>query len=263
MSQALPRVVLVGPRGGANVGAVCRAIMNMGGGDLYVVDGNYDTEQAAIMAVHARPVHDARRDVTTLREAIRGCSVVVGTTARKGPYRERSRDVRAAAAGLVRAENQGATPVAIVFGPEDTGLTNEDIAVCHDLVFIPTTDAYQSLNLAQAVMVVLYEIHRARLDVPGEESSADPDESSLRLLADAGAVEEMFGGLERALVDVGFLPSENPKHIMVTLRALFGRAALDDRELRILRGIIRQIRWYVDGGREVALAKSARGENLK
>jgi len=259
----LPRVVLVRPRGGANVGSVCRAILNMGGGDLYVVDGNYDPEQAAIMAVHARSVHDARHDVATLHEAIGGCSVVVGTTARKGPYRERSRDVRAVAAELVRAEMPRAAPAAIVFGPEDTGLTNEDIAVCHDLVFIPTTDVYQSLNLAQAVMVFLYEIHRARLDVPGEDSRAVLVASPSRTLADAGAVEEMFVGLERALVDVGFLPSDNPKHIMVTLRALFGRAALDDRELRILRGIVRQIRWYVDGGRDVALAKGARGENLK
>jgi tRNA/rRNA methyltransferase len=235
----------------------------MGGGDLYVVDGAYDTEQAAIMAVHARPVHDARHDVATLQDAIRGCSVVVGTTARRGSYRERSRDVRAAAVDLVRAENQRAAPAAIVFGPEDTGLTNEDVAVCHHLVFIPTTEVYSSLNLAQAVMVVLYEIHRARLDALGAGPSADSDPSRSRESADAGAVEEMFTGLERALVDVGFLPSDNPQHIMVTLRALLGRAALDDRELRILRGIIRQIRWYVDGGREIALAKRARGEKLK
>ena len=81
MTPAPPRVVLVRPRGGANVGSVCRAIMNMGGGDLYVVNGAYDVEQAALMAVHARPVHDARHDVTGLHEAISGCSIVVGTTA--------------------------------------------------------------------------------------------------------------------------------------------------------------------------------------
>lgn len=264
MLRALPRVVLVRPRGGANVGSVCRAMMNMGADDLVVVDGRFDLDEAAVMAVHARSVLDRRRDVSSLSEAIAGCSVIVGTTARKGPYRDRSVDIRELAAGLVRAEP--AAPAALVFGPEDTGLTNEDVAVCHRLAFVPTTDAYPSLNLAQAVIIVLYELHRARLLDTGVEPSADRTRSSTPSAvepADAADVEQMFVGLERVLIDVGFLSSDNPGHIMATLRALLGRAGLDERELRILRGVVRQIGWYVEGGREIALAKRERGEKLK
>lgn len=263
MTDSRPRVVLVRPRGGANVGSVCRALMNMGGGELYVVDGRFDVDHAARMAVHARPLLDARREVQSLREAIAGCSVVVGTTARGGPYRDRARDVRDVARDLVAGEHGGLAAAALVFGPEDTGLTNDDVAACHQLAFIPASEAYPSLNLAQAVMVVLYELHRARLDDVGISPAAFLDRLETAPPADAGDLEDTFAALEQLLLDVGFLSTDNPKHIMATVRSLCGRAALDARELRILRGIIRQMRWYVEGGREVALAKQARGEKLK
>lgn len=258
----LPRVILVRPRGGANVGSVCRAMMNMGATDLRIVGGDFDITEAQRMAVHARAVLDGRRTCQTLSEAVAGTSLVVGTTARKGPYRDRSVDIREITPELL-TQDDALRPAAVVFGPEDTGLTNEDIAGCHRLAFIPTADAYPSLNLAQAVMVVMYELHRARLAATGVAPSAEPSRSEQLPGADAGDVEAMFVGLEKALIDVGFLPSDNPDHIMASLRAMVGRAGLDDRELRILRGIVRQLDWYVTGGREVALAKIARGEKIK
>jgi tRNA/rRNA methyltransferase len=235
----------------------------MGAGRLVIAGAAVDAEAAARMAVHAADVLDDRLEVGALTDAVRGCSVVIGTTARGGPYRARSRDVRelmrAAAAATLSAAADASQPVAIVFGPEDTGLTNEDIAVCHHLAFIPTSDAYASLNLAQAVVVALYEFRRALLD---RADTASPD-AGTRTHADAGEVEAMFEQLERALLEVGFLSQQNPGHVMATLRALLARAGLDDREVAVLRGVARQIGWFADGGYEVAEAKRRRGEKLR
>jgi tRNA/rRNA methyltransferase len=256
-------VVLVRPRGADNVGAACRAIKNMGAGALVIVGSDVDAAAAARMAVHARDVLDERVEVPRLADAVRGCSVVFGTTARGGPYRERSRDIRelmqSAVASTLSAGPGASAPVAVVFGPEDTGLTNDDIAVCHHLAFIPTSDAYASLNLAQAVVVALYEFRRALLS-HDETRIAQP---ASRAHADAGEVEAMFEQLELALLDIGFLLQENPGHVMATLRGLLSRAGLDPREVAVLRGLARQIGWFADGGHEVVAAKRQRGGKLR
>lgn len=256
-------MVLVRPRGADNVGAACRAIKNMGAGSLVVVGTTVDVVASARMAVHARDVLEERVEVQRLADAVRGCSVVVGTTARGGPYRERSRDIRelmgSAVAATLSADGEGAGPAALVFGPEDTGLTNDDLAVCHHLAFIPTSDAYASLNLAQAVVVALYEFRRTVLAQAGP---AGPDLAS-RSHADAGQVEAMFEQLERALLDIGFLSQQNPRHVMATLRALLSRSGLDAHEVAVLRGLARQIGWFAGGGREVLASKRRRGEKLR
>ncbi len=259
------RVVLVGPRGGANVGAVCRAMKNMGARELVVVGGDYDREQAGRMAVHARDVLEGLREADSLAEAVSGCGLVVGTTGRAGALRRRSEDVAAAAEGIVDGltAQQPAT-AALVFGAEDTGLTNEEIALCHRLAFIPAVPDYPSLNLAQAVLVVLYEVRRRLL---GRFECAEFHPSGLeraaRRPADAAAVEAMLQALERALQAIGFLREEGGEPVMAALRSLLTRSGLDQRELRILRGIARQIRWFAEGGDEVARAKRARGEKLR
>jgi tRNA/rRNA methyltransferase len=146
-----------------------------------------------------------------------------------------------------------------VFGPEDSGLSNEEIAACHLLAYIPTSADYASLNLAQAAVVCLYEVLRAR--VAGNVDARETKPDGVR--ADAAAVEDMYAALEQALLAIGFLSSDNPRHIMMTLRDVLGRAGLDERELRVLRGVARQISWFAEGGDEVARAKQARGEKLK
>lgn len=260
-----PRVVLVAPRGGANVGSVCRAMKNMGADALFIVDGCYDRKQARLMAVHGGDVFEARREVASIRDAIEGCGVVVGTTARSGAYRRRSRDVRELARELVGSGRAAAgaiagRPLALLFGREDRGLSNQDIAVCHHLVCIPTSPAYTSLNLAQAAMITLYEIYRARLEAAA--AAAEHDQSQ-PMPADARDFDDAMVALERALLAIGFLSSENPQHIMVTIRAMLGRALPDERELRIVRGIARQLEWFGAGGSEVARDKRERGEKLK
>ncbi len=257
----LPRIILVGPRGGANVGSVCRAMANMGAADLVTVGEDFDSGEARMMAPHAAHLLDRRTKVRTLAEAVAGSSVVVGTTARGGPYRERTRDIREVAAETVAAAGQ-ARPPALVFGPEATGLSNDDIAVCHRLAFIPTAgdggrEPFSSLNLAQAVMVCLYEFMRVRMAL------AERPVRHVAGQADAGDVERMALAMRDALGEIGFLSEESPLPVMAALRSVFGRAHLDEREVRIMSGIARQIMWYARGGREVAADKRRRGEKLR
>ena len=264
----LPRVVLVGPRGGANVGAVCRAIKNMGGGGLAVVAGAFDPAEARAMAVHAGDVFDARMEVETLRDALAGCSTVVGTSSRGGPYRQRSRDIRELAAQLAAEQltaGARAKPLALVFGAEDTGLTNEQVGVCHRLAVIPAADVYRSLNLSQAVMIVLYELMRARESAAGQSLAGQGAAGGAggEQVADAAEVEDMYIALEKALTAIGFLSEDGPTAVMAALRNLFGRSGLLKRELKIMRGVARQIKWFAEGGDEVARAKRARGQRLR
>ena len=250
-----PRVVLVAPRGGINVGSVCRALRNFAGGDLYIVDGEFDRRQARDFAVHAADVLEAHRPCAALADALSGTSLVVGTTARGGSYRERTRDIRDVAADIaaacVGAEIDGGLPPAIVFGPEDTGLTNDDIACCHELACVSAGPSYPSLNLSHAVAIVLYETLLARLVHEGQVSVV----RSGVTLADAGELDAALVGLEKALLSIGFFRDETADHMMQSLRALFGRARMDARDVRILRGIVSQIEWFSEGGHEVLSAK--------
>lgn len=234
---------------------------NMGTADLVTVAEDFDIVDARRMAVHAAPLLERRRVVATLAEAVAGCSVIIGTTARGGPYRERTRDIREIASEAVSAADPD-RPSALVFGSEPTGLTNEEIAVCHGLAFIPTATAdgqepLSSLNLAQAVMVCLYEFMRARMS--SEEISAGHPTPR----ADAADVERMALAMKDALAEIGFLSELSPLPVMAALRSVFGRAALDEREVRIMSGIARQIMWYARGGHAVAADKRMRGQKLR
>jgi len=259
------RVVLVRPRGGANVGAVCRAMKNMGTGDLALVTSDFDREQARRMAVHAGDVLWSAREVDTLSEAVAGCTTVVGTTCRPGSFRRRARDIRDLAAELVRLPMiDCGRPVALLFGAEDTGLTNNEVAFCHHLAYIPAASAYPSLNLAQAVLLCLYELRRHWWERDGAVLSHPVQgEDEPRQPADAAAVESMLGALEQALTDIGFLAERGSSGVMATIRALLTRSGLDVREVRILHGIARQIRWFGAEGHEVVREKRQRGEKLR
>ena len=236
MSAARIRVVLVRPRGGANVGSVARAMKNMGMRDLVLVRPRARRSQLARhMAVHAADVLDGARVVESLDEAVAGCALVVGTTARRGRYHVGARTPREAAGEIARRARR--QRVALVFGPEDHGLANDDLKRCHQLVTIPTSGDYASLNLAQAVMVCLYEIFVAQRSPERDDSGDD------RPLAMAQRVTFLFSRLQEAFLRIGFLPPENPDHIMFAVRRLFGRTGLEEREVRILLALARQIEW--------------------
>jgi TrmH family RNA methyltransferase len=246
--------VLVSPKASGNVGAAARALKNMGLADLRLVaPRDYDPNAAAAMAVHANDVLERARIYPDLMTALDDRTLTVGTTCRGGPYRSETRALRDIAPGLIAAGVSNR--VAMVFGPEDFGLSNSEIAQCQRLSTIPTAPEYPSLNLAQAVMVVAYELMLAA----GAERATIASEE----YAPAAAVEEMHRRMADALIAIGFLPEDNPDHLMLTLRAMFGRSGVRPRELDILNGIARQVRWVANDGATTLAAKRDAGRKLR
>lgn len=247
--------VLFHPRSAGNIGAVARALKNMGFADLRIVAARKPASAAARkMAVHGRDVLDAAGIYPDLKSAIADCTVTVGTTAREGPYRSAARPLRAAIAEL--AALAPPNRIAFIFGPEDFGLTNRELKLCQSLITIPASPDYRSLNLAQALLLVAYEL-RLACSAPAAEELAPVR------AATAAKVDAMFERMARALVRIGFLPADNPDHIMFAIREIFGRTRLAPREVDILNGVARQIEWFARGGRETVAAKRRAGKKIR
>lgn len=238
-------IVLQRPRYPENIGSAARAMCNMGFTRLTVVDPvAWDEERIRRLATHAAgTVVDRANRCDSLEEALAPFGHVVGTTARLGGRRPvvKSPGILAGTLTALAVNN----PVAILFGPEDRGLTNDELRWCHQLVNIPTTD-FSSLNLAQAVMVVCYCLSTAG----SQESPA-----FIPRLAQRVELDRMFDELSAALVDIGYLNPENPDYWMTRMRRFFSRLPLRAGEVGIIRGICRQIRRhgerrYADGLRD-------------
>jgi tRNA/rRNA methyltransferase len=247
------RIVLVGPRGSGNIGAIARAMKNMGQTELAIV-GKARTRSfwARAMAVHGRDLLANAKCHDTLREAVGDCVLVVGTTCRAGLYRRHSQSPRELAAQIVATATTG--KVALVFGPEDHGLSNKDLEPCQLLLTIPTHPDYQSLNVAQAAVICLYEIYVASL--------TQRSESALQR-ARAEDVERLFDRMRTVLLKIGFLDSENPEHMLLAFRRILGRAGLEDKDVRIFTGLFRQIDWYTEQGWKVLEEKRQRGIKIR
>ena len=229
------RIVLVRPREAQNVGAAARAMKNMGLGNLVLVDPPpLDEARAATLAVHAGDVLAARRDVATLADALADCGLVVGTSGRPTALRDGAATPRALAGTMLAAA--AANDVALVFGPEDHGLALEELKLCHRVIAIPTSDAYGSLNLAQAVLVCAYELRTAALDAAAQAPTARP-------LAAHARVELMYEKFAAGLTAISFLHGDEAPVTMRRLRRMLGRAALDEDEVQMLLGIARQMTW--------------------
>ncbi len=228
------RIVLHRPRFPENIGAAARAMRNMGLRRLTVVDPeNFIETRVRMMATHvAGDVVDAITRFDSLADAVADCGYVVGTTARLGGERQTVISPPVMARRLITLSQ--ANEVALVFGPEDRGLTNQEIRLCHALVNIPT-DAFSSLNLAQAVMVMCYEVFTAR--TAGESDFAPR-------LATRHELDGMYATLREILVRISYINPENPDYWMNRLRRFFTRMQLRAREVSIIRGIIRQVEWY-------------------
>lgn len=249
--------VLVRPQSPGNVGAVARAMKNMGLSDLRLVAparwNRRAAEVAELMAVHASDVLDGARTYASLAAALDDRALTVGTTCRTGLYRSGLGAIRSAAPELIGAS--ACNRIAVVFGPEDSGLTNEEIKLCQRLVTVPTAPAYPSLNLAQAAMVMAYE-----LLVAAGEMRELPESPGL---APAVEVNAMLERLASALVDIGFLPEDNPDHIMFALREMLGRGGIKPRELDVMNGIASQLRWFAGDGHATIAAKRSAGLKLR
>ena len=265
MSLAQLCIILVRPKYSGNIGAVARAMDNFGVQDLRLVEPPaFCRREADTMAVHARGVLDRLRIYPSLRAASADCQRVIGTTCRPGLYREGGRAPRSLAAELVSALDLNRS--ALVFGPEDTGLTNADLRSCHGLVTIPTAAHFRSLNVAQAVLICCYELFLAGPNAATESPSTArppvgrdaPGHAAARELALAERQEFMYDKLQQALLEVGFLHRDNPDHIMMAFRRMLGRAGLEDRDVRILLGLAHQISWYATQGRRSQSSEPAR-----
>ena len=247
------RIVLVEPKGSGNIGSVARAMKNMGLKELAIVGGGRtESFWARAMAVHAKDVLQGARRCATLREAVADCGLVVGTTRRSGLYRSHSRSPREVAQRIISSSRSA--KCALVFGPEDHGLSNRDLKHCQWLITIPSHSDYPSLNVAQAVVICLYEIYLAALEkVPQEIISRAPAES----------IERLFDRMRRSLLKIGFLDPQNPEHILLALRRILGRAALEEKDVHILTGLFRQIEWYTAEGWKVVEEKEKKGLKIR
>ena len=231
MNPSLVDVVLVRPKHPGNVAAACRAMKNMGLAALRIVEPPPGLDDVGVrsLAYGAWDVLDAARYPGSLREAISANTLVVGTSGRPsaGDWTPRR---FASEAG----ERAGPGRIAVVFGPEASGLRADELALCHLHVRIPTDPAHASLNLAQAVLVVGYEIFL---------SSAAPAPAEPTPVASAGQIETALDDLRAGLTGIGYLNPAAPDAVLSELRGLVVRAKPTPREIVLLRGLARQILW--------------------
>ncbi|UCD82626.1 MAG: RNA methyltransferase [Desulfobacterales bacterium] len=227
-------IVLFRPRYPENIGAAARAMRNMGLTQLVVVDPqNCDLTKICKMATHeALEVVEQMKVCSTLKSALVDFNFVVGTTARLGGQRKAVSSPAKLAQKLISlsAQNQ----IAILFGPEDRGLTNIDIRSCDILVNIPTAE-FSSLNLAQSVMIMCYELFCFSRDKPVDFAPR---------LANRHELDAMYEQLKDVLMRISFINPENPDYFMNNLRHFASRLQLRAKEVKIVRGICRQIDWY-------------------
>jgi TrmH family RNA methyltransferase len=224
------RIVLVGTTHPGNIGAVARAMKNMGVTDLALVNPRYfPDKEATARASGAEDLLDNATVTETLTDAIADCVFVAGASARARAISWPCLEPRACASKLIEESARG--PVAAVFGPEKSGLSNEDLDHCDALLTIPANPDFSSLNLAMAVQVLTYELQAAHADKPAGYTAETP-------LATSRDLELFYEHLERVLTDLQFLDPDNPRHLMRRLRRLFIRARPDQNEVNILRGIL-------------------------
>jgi len=228
------RIVLVNTSHPGNIGAAARAMKNMGLTKLVLVDPkDHPSYEAYSRASGADDLLGDATVVSTLSEALKGCSWVMGTSARERTVEWPMMQPRECAAKSV--EQSESAEVAIVFGRERTGLTNEELELCHALVCIPTNPEYSSLNVAAAVQVLCYELRIASLGELIEQSPIEKSEADSPATADQ--VEGMYNHLSQMLEDIGFFGTNNPEIVMRRLKGLFSRTHITRREINILRGI--------------------------
>lgn len=236
-------VVLVKTRFPENVGMAARACANMGARDIVLVDPERWSDDAGdpakavpLATPKGQDILAGVRVVATLAEAVADCAVVFGTTARTGGWRREllSPERAAAEACPVLA---GGDRVAVVFGPEDRGLTNDEIEHCHRLLTIPTAPEASSLNLAQAVLVVLYECLKGTAAHPFRPGPG-PDSR----LATHAELERLHDTLRDTLLAIDYLRADNPDYFMMPVRRFLGRTRLRRHEFDLVMGVCRQVK---------------------
>ena len=243
------RHVLVQPQFGGNTGSCARVLKNLGFGRLVLVDPAFGLEdrEASKMAVAAGDVLGAATVVSGIDDALAGAGMVIGTSRRLGKHRQphdRIDDLGPSIAAFAAAGGE----VAVVFGREDHGLSDRDLDRCTHLAYLPASEAYPSFNLGQAVGIVSWEVAcaaEAHVDA-GRQDDPEDDSGEGARASDHVEREAMFRHLETALRTVGYLHPESAEPVMRRLRRLIARATPTETEVRVLRGIARQVLWAAD-----------------
>ncbi len=235
------RVVLVETSHPGNIGAAARAMKTMGLHELYLVKPKqFPRAQATARAAGADDVLANACVVDSLADALQRCTLVLGTSARLRSLRWPVVNPREAAELAARQSSQ--EKLALVFGRERSGLTNEELSLCHQLIHIPVDPDFFSLNLAAAVQVVTYELRMRLIDTRLEQT---PEVGEYPAPADV--MQGFFSHLEQTLIEIGYLNPDNPRYLLPRLRRLFYRAKPTDNEINIMRGILKSISMYKKG----------------
>jgi tRNA (cytidine32/uridine32-2'-O)-methyltransferase len=236
---ARARVVMVHTSHSGNIGSAARAMKTMGLTNLVLVSPkSFPSEEAVAMSSSATDILDSAVVVDTLEEAIEGCGLVIGASARSRNLPWPLVSPREMAQQVLAAPNN--TEVAIVVGRERSGLTNDELARCHCHVNIPANEEYSSLNVASAVQVLCYELRMSAIDSMGDEKplwGVEWDQPP----ATSGQLEGLFEHWERLLVDIDFLDPTNPRTLMSKIRRIVYKAQVDEVEANIMRGMLSHI----------------------
>ena len=231
-------VILVSPQGPMNVGSVCRAMKNFGFTKLRLVSPTpkYKNLAAKKMAMTAFDILENAPVFDDLASALADIQVAFGTTRRFGKYRKHFYTPSGAAAKICEAT--GDTKMALVMGPEDTGLETRDLDLCQHFITIPTHDGYPSMNLSHALCVLLYEVSQK-----SEMAQRFYDPTDKKQLASSKENEHLFSHMRKTLLDIDYLDPQNPDHLLRAFRRIFAGSGLSSRDVRILEGLMSRIDW--------------------
>lgn len=224
------RIVLVNTSHPGNIGSAARAVKTMGLSSLYLVaPKEFPHPKADEMAVSAKDILQNAVVTETLHDAIHDCSLVIGTSARERSIPWPKLDPREMAEKIKREEVR--SKIAILFGPEQSGLENEALEVCHYHLQIPANPLYSSINLAQAVQIIVYELYVASLSDTKQPTWDYP-------FATREAMEKFYAHLEKVLIQIDFLKPSAPRRLMTRMKRLFARTRMDEMEINMLRGML-------------------------
>jgi len=221
-----------------NIGSTARAMKNMGLRSLCLVEPQCEVDDDSFrMATHGKDILKSIKIFDSIPEAAAGSVYLFGTTARSRKWRDTISPMDMTAK---IKEFLPQPKVSILFGPEDFGLTNNELELCNEVIVIPTSDDASSINISQAVLIICYEIFKSLQNISVDEiKQPNPD------LAPIDKVEEMYSHMQKALTDIDYLDPQNPEHFMGNFRRILNRSGLTAEDVQTIRGIFRKLNWYI------------------